>query len=66
MVRVYALSDRSDSRKKAYTKGELNRLIDSLVHPLAKQNSRLLIVGGFLHALVERDPASLSQEIPDM
>jgi len=39
-----------------YTKGEVNRLIDSLLHPLAKEDRRLLIVDGFLHALVENDP----------
>jgi len=42
--------------RQGYTKGEINRLIDSLLHPLAKEDRRLLIVDGFLHALVENDP----------
>jgi len=40
----------------AYTKGEINRLIDSLCHPLSKTNPAMLIIDGFLHGLVERNP----------
>jgi len=51
-----ALSGRRRMRKGAYTKGEVNKLIDSLLHPLAEQNPQLLILDGFLHALVEQNP----------
>jgi len=39
-----------------YTKGEINRLIDSLCHPLSKTSPAMLIIDGFLHGLVERNP----------
>jgi len=40
----------------AYTKGEMNKLIDSLCHPLSKANPPMLILDGLLHGLVERNP----------
>ena len=43
-------------RKSAYTKGELNRLIDGVCHPLCANDKRFLLVDGFLHAFVERNP----------
>jgi hypothetical protein len=43
-------------RPKRYTKGELNKLVDSLVHPLCKKNSGLIFVDGLLHALIEQNP----------
>ena len=43
-------------RRGGYTIGEVNRLIDSLLHPLAKEDGRILIIDGFLHALVENNP----------
>jgi hypothetical protein len=41
---------------KPYTKGELNKLIDSLCHPLFETNDGFILVDGFLHGLVEQDP----------
>lgn len=43
--------------KRGYTKGQINKLIDSIVHPLAKRDEPLLVLDGFLHALVERSPS---------
>jgi uncharacterized protein (DUF362 family) len=43
-------------RRRQYSKGELNRLIDDLVHPLADQRPELMILDTFLHACVERNP----------
>lgn len=43
-------------RKSTYTKGELNRLIDGVCHPLCTDDKRFLLLDGFLHALVERNP----------
>jgi hypothetical protein len=37
-------------------KGELNRLIDSLVHPYFRECPALIVVDGLLHAMVEQDP----------
>lgn len=42
--------------KKLYTRGELNRLIDSLCHPLFKTNEGYILVDGLLHGLVEQNP----------
>ena len=47
---------RKRKRKAAYSKGELNKLIDSICHPLCKNDKRFYLLDGFLHALVERDP----------
>jgi len=41
---------------KPYTKGELNRLIDGLCHPLFRTDAGYIFVDGILHGLVERDP----------
>lgn len=42
--------------RKLYTKGELNKLIDGLCHPLFKTNKGFVLVDGLLHAMVEQDP----------
>lgn len=44
------------SRKRQYSKGEINRLIDSLLHPLFDQSSALMAVDTALHGLVEQNP----------
>ena len=41
---------------KSYTTGELNKLIDSLCHPLFKKDKGFMLVDGLLHGLVEQDP----------
>jgi len=41
---------------KPYSKGELNKLIDILCHPLFDTNEGFILVDGFLHGLVEQDP----------
>jgi len=43
-------------RRGLYSKAELNKLIDSVIHPLAKEDPSLLILDGFLHSLVEQNP----------
>ena len=42
-------------RRKTYTIGDLNRLIDSTLHPLAKEHPSMLILDGVCHGLVEWD-----------
>lgn len=42
--------------KTLYTMGELNKLIDSICHPLCENDKRFILLDGFLHALVEQDP----------
>jgi hypothetical protein len=50
------MKNRLKPTRTIYTKGEINRLIDSLCHPLSKMNPAMLIIDGFLHGLIERNP----------
>lgn len=43
-------------RKLPYSKGETNKLIDSLLHPWIKVYPPLIAVDGLLHGLVEQNP----------
>jgi hypothetical protein len=43
-------------RNELFTKGEWNKFIDSILHPLSKKNKGLLVLDGFLHAAVEQNP----------
>ena len=50
---------RARRRKKgAYTKGEINRLIDSFLHPhmRGERKASVVILDAVAHALVEQDP----------
>ena len=44
-------------RKKGqiFTPGELNKIIDSLLHPMAKRDMRYYAADLFFHAVVEQD-----------
>ena len=46
----------SKEKTKSYTKGELNKLIDSLCHPFFKSDKGFILFDGLLHGLVEQDP----------
>lgn len=39
-----------------FTDGELNKLIDSVMHPIARENPWYWAVDGLLHGMVEQDP----------
>jgi hypothetical protein len=41
---------------KKPTQGDLNVLVDQLVHPHIKRYPALILADGLLHALVEQDP----------
>ena len=43
-------------RHSIYSKGELNRIIDSLLHPLLDINPALSLVDTFIHGFVEQNP----------
>ena len=47
---------RGKRRSRPYTKGELNKLIDDLVHPYARDQKGYYVLDGILHGIVERDP----------
>lgn len=48
--------------KKAVSKGQLNRLIDDLLHPFFKVDPAFILLDGFLHGLVERDPSESTRK----
>ena len=48
---------RRTKKQKPYSKGELNRLIDSLLHPLIDRNPAFIITDTILHGLVEQNPS---------
>jgi hypothetical protein len=43
-------------KNQLFTPGEWNKLIDAVLHPLAKQDGRYWAVDTFFHAVVEQDP----------
>jgi hypothetical protein len=51
-------------KRQAYSKGELNQLIDSLLHPLATEDNAvaILLLDGILHSAVEQDPGQSVQK----
>lgn len=46
---------RKRKKRKPYTKGQLNRLVDDLCHPFFKENPGFVLVDGLLHGMVEND-----------
>ena len=44
------------AKRKPYSKGQLNFLIDDLLHPFYRDCEGLRLLDGFLHAIVEGDP----------
>ena len=42
---------------KPFGTGQLNRLIDDLIHPFFEENENLIWVDGLLHGIVEQNPA---------
>ena len=60
--------ERDGKKKKKtvspYSKGELNKLIDNIFHPLFETNEGFILVDGFLHGLVEQNlPLSIRKFI---
>lgn len=43
------------TRSKLYSKGNINQVIDDLLHPLFKKNANLVFLDGFFHSLNERN-----------
>jgi len=46
----------SRSLARLYTKGELNKTVDALLHPLGKVDLWFLVIDGVIHGLIERNP----------
>jgi len=49
-------SSSSRRRRSIYSKGEVNRLIDSVIHPLFNLNQGFTVADAILHGFVERNP----------
>ena len=47
---------RKKRKTKAYTSGQMNKLIDDVCHPLFNENAGFILVDGLLHGIVEQDP----------
>lgn len=43
-------------RRSLYTEGEVNKPIDSFLHPIAKQDPYYWVADTLLHGIVEQDP----------
>jgi hypothetical protein len=41
---------------KVYSKGQLNVLVDDVVHPLCEKNAGFILLDEALHVLIERNP----------
>ena len=52
------------TRPKLYSKGSINKIIDSALHPLCERNASIIFLDGFFHILTENDlPSSLRKFI---
>lgn len=50
------LTRRKSTRpRQLYTPGELNRLCDAVLHPLAKYNPSMIVLDSFIHGVIERN-----------
>lgn len=64
MVGIFmASASRNRKRREHYSKGELNRLINDLVHPLLDNSPELMMLGVVLHAFVEQNPKETAEKI---
>ena len=62
-LREYVLGEILPRKKhQLYSPGDLNRMIDSLLHPLARKDPRLWAVDTLLHAIVEQNPESTAKK----
>jgi hypothetical protein len=48
--------------RRKYSKGELNRLIDSLLHPLFDHSPELMVLDSVLHSIVEQNLTETTQK----
>jgi hypothetical protein len=46
----------SAASRQLYTPGELNRLVDAILHPLARHNPSLMLLDGLIHSVIEKNP----------
>jgi len=56
LVKAMSPSTPARRRRSLYSKGEINRLIDCLLHPLSDINPAFSLADAILHGLVEENP----------
>jgi len=56
LVRTTPRPSPKRKRRGVYSKGEVNRLVDSLLHPLFDLNPAFSIADAMLHGFVEQNP----------
>jgi hypothetical protein len=59
-MEVNAFKQNHPRKKKTpshYSKGELNKLIDDVLHPLIDSSPELIMVDTVLHGLIEQNPS---------
>jgi hypothetical protein len=54
--------NRRKRRKKPYSRGDINYLIDDVVHPWYDENLGFIVVDEALHALVEQNPGVVAKK----
>ena len=45
------------------SKRELNKIVDSVIHPLSKENKSFIIVDEVLHAVVDHNPRAAAKRL---
>ena len=55
---LHMKTDKKKTRRvmSPYTRGDLNKVIDIICHPLFKTSESFRLVDGFLHGLIEQNP----------
>jgi len=48
---------KGSKKRSIYSKGELNRIVDDLVHPFFKKGKEFILVDGILHGVIEQNPS---------
>lgn len=54
--------NKKSTKRKTYSKGEMNRFVDALIHPLYEKNQSLRLVDGVIHAIIEQNPRSSAEK----
>jgi hypothetical protein len=48
--------------RRQYSKGDINRLIDTLLHPLFDHSPELMVLDSVLHSIVEQNLTETTQK----
>jgi hypothetical protein len=53
---------RKPRKKQTYSKGEKNKIVDSLLHPFYRRSQLIRVVDGVIHGLIEQDTKSSAKK----